>query len=312
MTWVATAIIGSAIIGGVTSSKAASTQARATQAATAAQTASTEKAIDAQALATEKSIAAQAAALEKSIASQERMFERQVALQEPFRQVGLTAQNRLADLLGISGRTGMAGYGYGLQPFTMAQYKEDPGYAFRLKRGIDAMERTAAARGGLLSGNQLRGVTEFGQDLASQEYQNAFNRFQSERSNILNPLQSLAGVGQTSTNALTSAAGNLGAGTASAYGQLGAGTASAYGQLGAGTASAYGQLGQNIGANLIGAGNARASGYMGAANAFTNALNQGLNYYQNQQLMANLFPQQGVNTLRPAVPAGVYNPNYLA
>jgi len=270
--WIAAATIGGAVIGAAASSKASSTQAKATQAATAAQTASTEKAID-----------AQAAAAEKSIAAQERMFERQVQLQEPFREIGLTAQNRLADLLGISGRTNAPGYGYGLQPFTMAQYQEDPGAAFRLKRGLEAVERTAAARGGLLSGNQLRGVTELGQELASQEFQNAFNRFQSNRSNVLNPLQSLAGVGQTSTNALTNAAGNLGSGMASAYGQLGAGTA-----------SAYGQLGQNIGANLIGAGNARASGYMGAANAFTNALGQGVNYYQNQQLLNRMFPQSTI------------------
>jgi hypothetical protein len=245
--WTAAAIVGGAVIGGVAANKAAGTQAKATEAASAAQTASTDKSIEAQ----------------------ERMFNRQVELQEPFRQTGLTAQNRLADLLGISGRTDMPGYGYGLQPFNMAQYQADPGAAFRLKRGLEAVERTAAARGGLLSGNQLRGVTELGQDLASQEYQNAFNRFQTERSNILNPLQSLAGVGQTSTNALTNAAGNLGA------------------NIG----SAYGQLGQNIGANLIGAGNARASGYMGTANAFSNALGQGINYYQNQQLMNRMFPQ---------------------
>jgi hypothetical protein len=268
MTWVAAAIVGGAVVGAVASNKAAGTQAKATEAASAAQTAATDRSIEAQ----------------------ERMFNRQVELQEPFRQTGLTAQNRLADLLGISGRTDMPGYGYGLQPFNMAQYQADPGAAFRLKRGLEAVERTAAARGGLLSGNQLRGVTELGQDLASQEYQNAFNRFQTERSNILNPLQSLAGVGQTSTNALTNAAGNLGA------------------NIG----SAYGQLGQNIGANLIGAGNARASGYMGTANAFSNALGQGINYYQNQQLMANLFPRQGPTTFGPSLPAGVYNPNYLA
>jgi hypothetical protein len=268
MTWVATAIIGSAIVGGLSANAAANKQVKATEAATAAQTESTDK----------------------SIAAQERMFNRQVELQEPFRQTGLTAQNRLADLLGISGRTNAPGYGYGLQPFNMATYQADPGAAFRLKRGLEAVERTAAARGGLLSGNQLRGVTELGQDLASQEYQNAFNRFQSERSNILNPLQSLAGVGQTSTNALTSAAGNLGA------------------NIG----SAYGQLGQNIGANVVAAGNARASGYMGTANALSNAVGQGLNYYQNQQLMANLFPRQGGSTFGPGLPAGVYNPTYLA
>jgi hypothetical protein len=201
------------------------------------------------------------------------MFNRQVALQEPFRETGLAAQNRLADLLGVSGRTDQPGYGYGTQPFTMAQYQADPGYGFRLKRGLDAMERTAAARGGLLSGNQLRGAMEFGQDLASQEYGNAFNRFQTERSNILNPLQSLGGVGQTATNTLTNAAGNLGAGMA----------------------GAYGNLGSALSANAINAGNARASGYMGTANALSGAVGQGLNYYQNQQLMNLYRPQVPVN-----------------
>jgi hypothetical protein len=236
-----TAIIGSAILGGVASSKASKAQQQATETAAAASRDTTQASIEAQ----------------------ERMFNRQVALQEPFRETGLAAQNRLADLLGISGRTSEPGYGYGMQPFTMAQYQADPGYGFRLKRGLDAMERTAAARGGLLSGNQMRGAMEFGQDLASQEYQNAFNRFQTERSNILNPLQSLGGVGQTSANALTSAAGNLGAGMA----------------------NAYGNLGSALSANAIGAGNARASGYMGATNALAGGVGQYLNYRQNQQLM---------------------------
>jgi hypothetical protein len=236
-----TAIIGSAILGGVASSKASKAQQQATETAAAASRDTTQASIEAQ----------------------ERMFNRQVALQEPFRETGLAAQNRLADLLGISGRTDAPGYGYGLQPFTMAQYQADPGYGFRLKRGLDAMERTAAARGGLLSGNQLRGAMEFGQDLASQEYGNAFNRYQTERANILNPLQSLGGVGQTSANALTSAAGNLGAGMA----------------------NAYGNLGSALSANAIGAGNARASGYMGATNALAGGVGQYLNYRQNQQLM---------------------------
>lgn len=245
--WIAAATIGSALIGSSASRSASKAQQQAAETASQASRETTQASIEAQ----------------------ERMFNRQVALQEPFRETGLAAQNRLADLLGISGRTDQPGYGYGTQPFTMAQYQADPGYGFRLKRGLDAMERTAAARGGLLSGNQLRGAMEFGQDLASQEYGNAFNRFQTERSNILNPLQSLGGVGQTATNTLVNAAGNLGAGMA----------------------GAYGNLGSALSANAIGAGNARASGYMGTANALSNAVGQGLNYYQNQQLM-NLYRPQ--------------------
>lgn len=228
MSGIATAIVGGAVIGGIASNKAASTQARATEAASAAQ----------------------AAATDKSIEAQERMFNRQVALQEPFRQVGV---NALPELVAASK----------YEPFTAAKFQADPGYAFRMKEGLRALDRSAAARGGLLSGNQLRGVTEYGQELASQEFTNAFNRYQAERAARLQPLQSLAGMSQSSANTLTGAAG----------------------QLGANIGSTYSQLGQNIGANLIGAGNARASGYMGIANALTGGVGQYLNYQQNQALM---------------------------
>ena len=246
--WIAAATVGAALVGSAASRSASKAQQQASDTAAAASRETTQASIEAQ----------------------ERMFNKQVALQEPFRETGLAAQNRLADLLGVSGRTGEPGYGYGMQPFTMAQYQADPGYAFRLRRGVDALDRTAAARGGLLSGNQLRGVTEFGQDLASQEYQNAFNRYQTERANILNPLQSLGGVGQTASNTLSNAAGNLGAGMA----------------------GAYGNLGNALSANAMNTGNIRASGYMNQANALTGALGTGLNYYQNQQMMNRFFPQQ--------------------
>ncbi len=186
----------------------------------------------------------------ESTAAQERMFERQVELQEPFRQVGV---NALPELVAASK----------YEPFTMAKFQADPGYAFRLKEGLKALDRSAAARGGLLSGAQLRGITEYGQELGSQEFTNAFNRYQAERQARLNPLQSLAGMAQTSANTLTGAAGTLGS---------------------------------NIGSNIIGAGNARASAYMGGANAISNALSQGLNYYQNQDLM-NLYRQNATNQM---------------
>jgi len=205
-------------------------------------------------------------AADRSTAAQERMFKKQVELQEPFRKVGV---NALPELVAASK----------YDPFTLDKFQADPGYAFRLKEGLKALDRSAAARGGLLSGAQLRGITEYGQELGSQEFTNAFNRYQAERQARLNPLQSLAGMAQTSANTLTGAAG---------------------------------QLGQNIGANLIGAGNARASSYIGGANAVSNALSQGLNYYQNQQLMNRMFPQQGGSTMGPAYPAGIYNPTDLA
>jgi len=190
---------------------------------------------------------AQQQAQREGDAAQERMFNRQVELQEPFRQAGV---NALPELVEASRYT----------PFGMEQFQADPGYGFRLKEGLRALESSAAARGGLLSGNTMRGITRYGQGLASDEYTNAFNRYQAERAARLNPLQSLAGMGQS--NAAT-------------------------------MAQQAGQYGQNMAQGAAAMGNIRASGYVGQANALTGALGQGLNYYQNQQMMNRYFPQQG-------------------
>jgi hypothetical protein len=215
--WVAGATIGSALIGSSASSSAAG---------------------------------AQAAASAEQARVQKEMFDKQVELQAPFREAGLKGQNQLLDLLGLSENTKAAGYGSLAQPFTGQDMYKDPGYAFRLNEGVKALDRSAAARGGLLGGNQMRGLTEYGQNYASGEYQNAFNRYQAERQARLNPLQSLAGQSQTAANTLTNAAGNLGT-----------------------------QLGENA-MNL---GNIRASGYMGTANALSGALGSAANYYSNKQ-----------------------------
>jgi hypothetical protein len=101
-------------------------------------------------------------------------------------------------------------YGKYARDFSMSDFEQDPGYAFRLSEGQKALDRQAAARGGLISGGALKAAERYGQDMGSQEYTNAFNRYQTNRSNQLQPLQSLAGVGQTAANTLSNAAGNYG------------------------------------------------------------------------------------------------------
>jgi len=189
--------------------------------------------------ASKKAAQTQAQAAQDAQDAQERMFQKQIELQEPFRQAGLTAQQQIMQLLGIGGDQGAPGYGSLAKPFGKDQFEQDSGYAFRQSEGMKALERSAAARGGLLSGSTMKGIQRFGQDLASQEYQNAFNRYQVERAARLNPLQSMIGSGQSSANVLTSAAG---------------------------------QAGQNEATNLMNAGQARASGYVGSANALGSAL----------------------------------------
>lgn len=162
--------------------------------------------------------AAQTAAVGSATALQREMFNKALELQKPWYEAGANAlaeQQRLLGL-GAAGR-GTPGYGSMAKPFSMADFQADPGYAFRLAEGQKALERSAAARGGLLSGGTGAALTRYGQEMGSQEYQNAFKRYQLEREARLNSLQSLAGQGQTSSSGLS----DLGQKYGAAAGQAG-------------------------------------------------------------------------------------------
>jgi hypothetical protein len=184
----------------------------------------------------------QAAAADRATQLQREQFNRQIELQAPFRDVGVRA---LPELEAASRYT----------PFSMSEFTADPGYGFRLTEGQKALDRQAAARSGLMSGGALKAAQRYGQEMGSQEYVNAFNRFQTENLARLNPLQSLAGFGQTSVGQL---------------GQAGQTMATNVGEAGAAAAQA------------------RASGYMGTANALTQGLGQYLSYGQGQERNALL------------------------
>ena len=171
-----------------------------------------------------KAAATSAAASDRASDVQREMFERNVELNAPFREAGITALNKLTPLATE------------YTPFGMQQFQQDPGYAFRMSEGMKGLERSAAARGGLLSGGTLKGIQRFGQDLASQEYQNAFNRYGIERERRLNPLQSLAGVGQTTSREL----GAAGTGFANTMSNIGMNQANVQGNATMARASAYG------------------------------------------------------------------------
>lgn len=229
------------------------------------------KAAQAQADAANAASANSLTASREANALQKQMFDKQVSLQEPFRQAGLTGQNRLMDVLGLSGNTGAQGYGSANEKFGDKPFTQDPSYQWRLQQGQQALERSAAARGGLLSGRAAKDTMNYAQGAASQEYGNAFNRFQTERANTLNPLQSLSGMAQTASGAMSNAAGNYGS------------------NVGNNITSTANQVGQN----MQGAGSARASGYMGQANALSGALSGGLNYMQNQNMLDTYMNRRG-------------------
>jgi hypothetical protein len=186
----------------------------------------------------------QAGAADRATAAQQEAMERQVELNKPFYDVGVTAVNRL----GAQTRFDPNAF----------NYQADPGYAFRLAEGNKALNASAAARGGMISGNALKAAQTYGQNMGSQEYQNAYNRYvQGYGINTAND-QFLANMGQSSANNQANAIGNFG--------------------------NAYA-------ANTMGAGNAMAAGQIGSANAYSNAIGQGIGMYQTNQMLNRFAPQ---------------------
>lgn len=267
--WVAGASLVGGLVGASGARSAASTQADAAN-----------NAAQIQAQSADKSLALQEKLYNQQAALQEKLYNQQVGLQEPYRQAGLTGQNRLMDLLGLGGNTGAAGYGKYAQDFGMSDFQADPGYAFRLAEGQKALDRQAAARGGLISGGALKAATRYGQDMGSQEYQNAFNRYQINRANQLQPLGNLMASGQSAASNQGAAAGNYGSAQGAAAGAYGANAGNLI--TGAGNAMAGG---------INAAGQANAAGQMGVANTFANALNTGASAYQNQTNFNNWLNQ---------------------
>ena len=206
----------------------------------------------------------QANAANRAADLQNQQYQQTRQDQMPYMEAGRTALNALTPLA------------TNYQKFGMDQFTQDPGYAFRLQQGQKALDASAAARGGLISGNALRAAQGYGQEMGSQEYQNAFNRYQTERNAQLNPLQSLAGVGQT--------------------------TGQQVGAAGAANAGAVGNY-------LTGGAAAQAAGTVGGANAITSGLGTYLNYNQGNNLLSALQRNQ---SMQPVNTGGYSNvPAYM-
>jgi len=195
----------------------------------------------------DKAARTQANAAGQATQAQLDMFNTQNQQQAPYREQGYSALN---DIAGMKP--------YLTQQFGLEQFQQgiDPGYAFRLQQGQMANRNMANMGGGLIGGNALRGLQDYTQGQASQEYGNAFNRFQTQRSNIYNSLASIAGLGQTS------------------LGQTG--------QL-------AGQTSQGVASSIAGQGAALGGGQIGVGNALVG----GLNTFGNQQYLSSLLGQKG-------------------
>jgi hypothetical protein len=216
----------------------------------------------------------QSAAADRAAELQNQQYQQTREDQAPWRAAGVNA-------LGEMQRT--AGNVPAAFSFTNQQMYQDPGYAFRLSEGQKALDRQAAARGGLISGGALKAAQRYGQDMGSQEYQNAFNRAftgygtdVARENQLYNRQAALAGIGQTSTNLVNQAGQNYAT---------------------------------NAGNLITGGAAAQAAGQVGVANAITGGLGTYMNYSQGNALLnalnQNRVPYNAATTV-PMQPGGGY------
>jgi hypothetical protein len=175
-------------------------------------------------------------------------FEQAASYQNPYNETGQLALSEIAASMGLSGPEAAAG--------ALSRFRDAPGYQFQLNEGVSAIDRSAASRGGLYSGDTGRALTEYGQGLADQTFNTR-----------LSQLAGLAGIGQNAAGNLSSIAMGQGQSEGAYQG------AAADALLGAANSRAgirNAGLGAVTGANSdIGA--AQAGGIIGPANAWTNA-----------------------------------------
>lgn len=216
MSWIAAAIAGGSIIGGAISANGAARGANA-----------------------------QVSAANRATDTQLSMFNTLNDQQKPYRDAGETSLGDLMRRLGLSGDPASGGFGSLGHAFGPDDLKANlaPNYDFMLKQGQGAVNAQANAMGGL-GGNSLKAINDYTQNYASNAYQQAYENYNTNQTNIYNRLASIAGLGQT-------------AGSNSATGASG--------------------FASGIAGSQMGAGNAAAAGIVGGANAVGSSINNGVN-----------------------------------
>lgn len=204
-----------------------------------------------QAYAGSRAAGAQVDAADRAAALQERIYNSMAARNQGAETLGNLARNRYGELVGLGPNTNAMGYGSAVQPFDMSKFQADPGYGFRMSEGLKALDRQAAARGGLMSGAALKAAGRYGQESASQEFGNAYNRYRQNRQDQLDPLMYAMTGGTNATNATNTAMGNYGTNVGNLMGRAGEATGAGY--LGAGNSlnNLFGALNQQYNTNQM-------------------------------------------------------------
>lgn len=226
-------------------------------------------------------------------------------IQDLTTQINNSARNQPGGAQSYQGGAagGMSGGPNFIQPWT-GSYRQPtaedarntPGYQFQLEEGIKALDKSAAAKGTLLGGGQLKGLQRYGQGLADTTYgetdarafrnyadtKNSFltneaNRFNSQRTNRMDDYSILSGdrnyglaaQGQQFNQGFAQRGQDFDVYNTTDnnyYNRLFQGA-----QLGNPGAPSYAQFGGNAADLITGGSNATAAGEVGASNAYNNA-----------------------------------------
>ena len=183
----------------------------------------------------------QADATRESNATQKAMFDQTRSDNMPALDARNASLDKMRSLLGIGGDASAPGYGSLGGRINPGDVANEPGYQFGLTQGAKTLGNQLGARGMRNSGEALKAAARYGTDYATTKYDGAFNREVANRSAQLNPLQSLAGLGQTGASTVASAGQNYG---------------------------------NNVSANQTALGNALGAGQMAQGNIWGGAVNQ--------------------------------------
>jgi hypothetical protein len=203
--------------------------------------------------AAKKAANVQAQSAAEANALQKYMYDTTRSDNEPWRQAGQDSLSRLMSILN-SGK-------YSTAEFTPQDLQNDPGYQFQLSEGMKSVNNSASARGGI-GGAALKAGARYTTGLADTTYNNAFQRFQTERNNTIDPLYRLAGLG-SNVNTQNAVAGS--------------------------------NYATQAGNNMLFAGQAQADAGVERGNIYGNMLNQGIATYNRRNPPSMLYPELGTN-----------------
>ncbi len=134
----------------------------------------------------------QQAGTDRSLGIEQGLFDKTAADWSPYQDAGKNALSGMGD----------ADF---QRDFTANDFTKDPGYDFRMAEGQKALERSAAAKGGIQSGGFAKALSQYGQNFASNEYGNAYKRFNDDRDRRFGRLGTVAGYGQNANQAMQGA-----------------------------------------------------------------------------------------------------------